>query len=150
MKVRTYSTFFHEITYFSFTTESVTYARERFGNQKAISSDEYHGTGAYDAAAASQARERLQQFSGATAISSNAYFGRDEEEYSDNLEQNLLGVDGLGNLENNAREMIRKVMDTTGIHDLEGLQNAVRNGALKVSLVSYKSLSLLTAITTVF
>ncbi|KIO22277.1 hypothetical protein M407DRAFT_245233, partial [Tulasnella calospora MUT 4182] len=56
------------------------YAREKFGNQKAISSDMYFGRGTYDPAAQSEAQGRLQQFQGATSISSNQYFGREEQD----------------------------------------------------------------------
>ncbi|KAG0297575.1 ADP-ribosylation factor GTPase activating protein, ER-Golgi transport, partial [Dissophora globulifera] len=59
--------------------ENVTAAREKFGNQKAISSDQYFGRNNYDADAQSEASSRLQSFSGATSISSNQYFGRPEE-----------------------------------------------------------------------
>lgn len=46
------------------------YARKTFGNQKGISSDQYHQTGAYDANAAKEAQSRLASFNGATSISS--------------------------------------------------------------------------------
>lgn len=59
--------------------ENVTAAREKFGNQKAISSDQYFGRNNYDADAQAEASNRLQSFSGATSISSNQYFGRPEE-----------------------------------------------------------------------
>ncbi|KAG0237874.1 ADP-ribosylation factor GTPase activating protein, ER-Golgi transport [Actinomortierella wolfii] len=59
--------------------ESTT-AREKFGNQKAISSDQFFGRNAYDSRAQAEATQRLQAFSGATSISSNQYFGRNEEE----------------------------------------------------------------------
>jgi len=57
-----------------------TAAREKFGTQKAISSDQFFGRNNYDAKAQSEANTRLQSFSGATAISSSQYFGRDEEQ----------------------------------------------------------------------
>ncbi|OBZ71677.1 Endoglucanase-1 [Grifola frondosa] len=60
--------------------DAPTYAREKFGNQKAISSDMYFGRNSYDPAAVSEAQTRLQSFQGASSISSNQYFGRDEEE----------------------------------------------------------------------
>jgi len=72
--------------------EESNYARQTFGNQKGllsssltwlyhsvtdmlpfltgISSDMYHQTGSYDASASREAQQRLQNFSGATAISS--------------------------------------------------------------------------------
>lgn len=60
-----------------------TSAREKFGTQKAISSDQYFGRGGYDSKAQSEANTRLQAFSGATAISSSQYFGRDETQHEE-------------------------------------------------------------------
>ena len=57
-----------------------TTAREKFGSQKAISSDQFFGRNNYDSKAQAEASSRLQSFSGATAISSSQYFGRDEEQ----------------------------------------------------------------------
>ncbi|KAF9436263.1 ADP-ribosylation factor GTPase activating protein, ER-Golgi transport [Entomortierella beljakovae] len=59
--------------------ENTTSAREKFGNQKAISSDQYFGRGNYDSDAQAEASSRLQSFTGATSISSNQYFGRPDE-----------------------------------------------------------------------
>ena len=59
--------------------DAPTFARDKFGNQKAISSDEYFERGAYDAGARAEAHARLAQFAGATAISSDQYFGRERE-----------------------------------------------------------------------
>jgi ADP-ribosylation factor GTPase-activating protein 2/3 len=53
-------------------------AREKFGAQKAISSDMYFGRGAYDAAAVEEAQGRLKAFEGRTGIGSDEYFGREE------------------------------------------------------------------------
>ena len=68
--------------------DAPTTARDKFGNQKAISSDMYFGRGSYDPVAVSEAQTRLQNFSGATSISSNQYFGREEDD--------LQGVPGGG------------------------------------------------------
>jgi len=77
--------------------EESNYARQTFGNQKGslsshpldrlyrsgtdmsfsslgISSDMYHQTGSYDASASREAQQRLQSFSGASAISSKYIF----------------------------------------------------------------------------
>ncbi|GAA5838692.1 hypothetical protein JCM11251_003265 [Rhodosporidiobolus azoricus] len=107
------------------------YARRTFGGQKGISSDMYHQTGAYDANASREAQHRLQGFSGATAISSNQYFGRDEDEAE--IEESIMAANGLGGLETSAREAVRQVMDAAGIEDLSDVQNALRNGAMKLS-----------------
>ncbi|CAG8478002.1 8967_t:CDS:2 [Ambispora gerdemannii] len=58
------------------------YARQKFGNQKAISSDQYFGRNQYDPESLSLATDRLRQFEGASSISSSQYFGREEEESS--------------------------------------------------------------------
>ncbi|KAA6414457.1 MAG: arf gtpase-activating [Lasallia pustulata] len=92
------------------------YARTKFGAQKGISSDEFFGRNAFDPQAQSEAKSRLQGFEGATAISSNAYFGRPEED---------AGAEGAGgeygDLEAAARDFVRKFGVTAG------LQGAIRN-----------------------
>ena len=103
----------------------------------AISSDQYFGRGTYDPVAGSEAQQRLQQFSGATAISSNAYFGRPEED--DEEPQSPLGGEGmlgLGDnetiqgLERGIRDMAGRVL---GSQEVQNLSDQVRAGALKVS-----------------
>ncbi|TRX93119.1 hypothetical protein FHL15_005987 [Xylaria flabelliformis] len=98
------------------------YARNKFGNQKGISSDEFFGKGAYDPNAQSEAKARLQGFEGATAISSNAYFGRPEEEDA--------GED-YGDLETAAKDFIRKFGITAG-DDLDNLTSALGEGATRL------------------
>jgi ADP-ribosylation factor GTPase-activating protein 2/3 len=61
----------------------------------------------------------LQGFEGATAISSNAYFGRPEED--DAQEE-------YGDLETAAKDFIRKFGITAG-DDLENLSNLLGEGA---------------------
>ena len=95
------------------------YARSKFGTQKAISSDEFFGKGAFDPNAQAEAKTRLQGFEGASAISSNAYFGRPEEED---------GEQEYGDLETAAKDFIRKFGITAG-DDLENLTNMLGEGA---------------------
>ncbi|WVQ85109.1 hypothetical protein IAT38_007274 [Cryptococcus sp. DSM 104549] len=112
-------------------------AREKFGNQKAISSDMYFGRGSYDPTAASEAQTRLRDFQGATAISSNAYFGREEEE-DDGLGGGGGGGGDLGlgdnetlqGLERGIRDMAGRVMANP---DVQQLGDQIRMGALKFS-----------------
>ncbi|KAM0790279.1 hypothetical protein ACM66B_005582 [Microbotryomycetes sp. NB124-2] len=106
------------------------YARKTFGNQKGISSDQYFQTGDYDAGATREAQQRLQSFNGATAISSSQYFGRDEDDEHE-LEESILGANGLGSLESQARDVVRNIMDTTGIESLDDVQSALRNGVIR-------------------
>ncbi|KAK9760957.1 ADP-ribosylation factor GTPase activating protein, ER-Golgi transport [Basidiobolus ranarum] len=107
------------------TSDESNTAREKFGNQKAISSDMYFGRKEYDAEHLSQQNQRLTEFSGAKSISSNQYFGR-EEEYSDNVDD---GSVDLRNLEYQAREYAQRLMTNT---DLDSVRDAVQNGAEKL------------------
>lgn len=102
--------------------EGENYARSKFGNQKGISSDEFFGKGSFDPNAQAEAKTRLQGFEGATAISSNAYFGRPEEE--DNGED-------YGDLESAAKDFVRKFGITAG-DDLENLTQVLGEGATKL------------------
>lgn len=117
------------------------YAREKFGTQKGISSDEFFGRNAYDPAATAQAKERLSGkrnfagvhieiafsnhsagFEGASAISSNAYFGRPEDDVAE---------DDYGDLESAAKDFVRKFGLTAG-DDLENLTNMLGEGATRL------------------
>lgn len=98
------------------------YARSKFGNQKGISSDEFFGKGAFDPNAQSEAKSRLQGFEGATAISSNAYFGRPEDEDA--------GED-YGDLETAAKDFVRKFGLTAG-DDLDNLTSLLGEGATRL------------------
>ena len=110
--------------------DAPTTARERFGNQKAISSDMYFERGAYDPDSVSEGRARLAQFQGATSISSNQYFGRDEEEtLSQGSDGGLLGDGSLSGLENVARDTVSRIMANP---DVQNLGDSIRSGALKV------------------
>ncbi|EFX05978.1 arf GTPase activator [Grosmannia clavigera kw1407] len=97
------------------------FARSKFGNQKAISSDEYFGKGTYDSAVQNEAKQRLQGFEGATSISSNAYFGRPDEEAEEEY----------GDLESAAKDFVRKFGITAG-DDLDNLTHALGAGATKL------------------
>jgi len=99
------------------------YAREKFGAQKGISSDEFFSRAAFDPTATAEAKTRLQGFEGATSISSNAYFGRPEEGAAE---------DGnYGDLEGAARDFVRKFGVTAG-DDLENLTQVVGEGASRL------------------
>lgn len=102
--------------------DSEKYARQKFGTQKGISSDEFFGRAAFDPSAQSEAKTRLQGFDGATSISSNAYFGRPEEEDPEG---------DYGDLEGAAKDFVRKFGMTAG-DDLENLTNLLGEGATKL------------------
>lgn len=102
--------------------ESEQYAREKFGTQKGISSDEFFGRAAFDPSQQAEAKTRLQGFEGASSISSNAYFGRPEEEVPEG---------DYGDLETAAKDFVRKFGITAG-DDLENLSNLLGTGANKL------------------
>ena len=104
-----------------------TFAQNKFGNQKGISSDQYFGRGAYDPVASAEAQSRLQQFDGATSISSNQYFGRPEED--DPVES--LEAASYSNLEATARDFARRFMDRSG-DDIETIKDAIGAGAARL------------------
>ncbi|KAI9678266.1 MAG: ADP-ribosylation factor GTPase activating protein, ER-Golgi transport [Caeruleum heppii] len=95
------------------------YARQKFGSQKGISSDEFFGRNNYDPSAAAEAKTRLQGFEGQTSISSNAYFGRPEDEAG--LGD---GGEGYGDLEGAARDIVRRLQLTAG-DDLSQISDTV-------------------------
>ncbi|KJZ79832.1 hypothetical protein HIM_00546 [Hirsutella minnesotensis 3608] len=101
--------------------DSDNYARSKFGGQKGISSDEYFGKGAFDPSAQAEAKTRLQGFESATAISSNAYFGRPEEDIEEEY----------GDLESAAKDFVRK-FGITASDDLENLSNVLGEGATRL------------------
>lgn len=105
-----------------FTDDDQKYARQKFGAQKGISSDEFFNKGAFDPNAQAEAKTRLQGFEGATSISSNAYFGRPEEEETG---------EEYGDLESAAKDFVRKFGVTAG-DDLENLTQVLGEGANKL------------------
>ncbi|KAJ7776898.1 hypothetical protein DFH07DRAFT_798130 [Mycena maculata] len=113
--------------------DDVRAARDKFGSQKAISSDMYFGRGAYDSAAQEEAQGRLKQFAGRTGIGSDEYFGREEEAASLNGPQrnSMLGEgSSLAGIESNARELIGRVLSNP---DVQNVGDSIRTGALKLS-----------------
>ncbi|KAI0352557.1 ArfGap-domain-containing protein [Trametes cingulata] len=115
--------------------DAPTYAREKFGNQKAISSDMYFGRNSYDPNAIAEAQTRLQSFQGASSISSNQYFGREEEEelgMGHGADGGLLGDGTLSGLELAAKDAISRVLANP---DVQNAAESLRQGALKVGSV---------------
>ena len=105
------------------------YAREKFGTQKGISSDEFFGRNNFDPSAQTEAKSRLQGFEGATSISSNAYFGRPEDDLPGG---GAGGVDGeYGDMEAAARDFVRRFGLTAG-DDLENLSQVLGEGATRL------------------
>ncbi|KAG9285208.1 hypothetical protein G9A89_004423 [Geosiphon pyriformis] len=100
------------------------FARQKFGNQKAISSDQYFGRNEYDPDSLSAASDRLKQFEGASSISSSQYFGREEESTRPE------SVD-LSNYQTNATEFARKFLGQATA-DYEILKTMVDKGSEKL------------------
>lgn len=95
----------------------------------------YFGRNDYDPTVLAESKSRLQTFQGATSISSNQYFGRDEEEEFEraSVDGGLLGDGNLANLENIARDAISKVMANP---ELQNVGESIRTGALKVRMLN--------------
>ncbi|KAG6820632.1 hypothetical protein H0H93_014235 [Arthromyces matolae] len=110
--------------------DAPTAARDRFGNQKAISSDMFFERNAYDPNVVSEAQARLQSFRGATSISSNQYFGREEEEDQAAGQPVLQDGSSLAQLEIAARDVVSKVLSNP---DVQNVGESIRAGALKLS-----------------
>jgi ADP-ribosylation factor GTPase-activating protein 2/3 len=110
--------------------DAPTTARERFGNQKAISSEMFFERGAYDPATVSEAKAKLAQFEGATSISSNQYFGQEEGEEGLGLSGSFTGNESLSALEASTRDALNRVMTK---EEVQNALESVRAGALKVS-----------------
>ncbi|EJD32550.1 hypothetical protein AURDEDRAFT_178362 [Auricularia subglabra TFB-10046 SS5] len=104
--------------------EASTYARQKFGSQKAISSDMYFERNSYSPALQAEAKERLTNFQGATSISSNQYFGREEPEDND-----AMGANGES-WETTARDVVQRVMSNP---DVQNAADSIRAGAMKLS-----------------
>jgi len=116
--------------------DSPTTARDKFGSQKAISSDMFFGRGNYDTDQVREAQTRLQTFQGATSISSNQYFGRDEEDAlsREEIDGGLLGDGSLAGIESAAKDAISKVLANP---DVQNIGESIRAGALKVKHVIF-------------
>ena len=125
------------------TDDGEQYARQKFGAQKSISSDEFFSKGAYDPSAQAEAKSRLQGFEGATSISSNAYFGRPEDGDEGGAAGGAGGPGGgggglgnidlsnYGDIESAAKDFVRRFGVTTA-DDLESLGNVLGEGASRL------------------
>ncbi len=97
-----------------------------------ISSDQMFGRGAYNEAASAEAQQRAAQFGGATAISSNQFFGIDEDEEANRQgDEGLLGDnESLQGIERGIRDLAGRVMANP---EVQAFGENLRTGALKVS-----------------
>jgi len=102
-------------------------ARSRFGNTKALSSDQFFERGAYDPNANTSEQERLSQFTGAASLSSDQYFGR-----STTSDSNEGDLDEFGRLEADARRLISTALENSNI-DMSSLRDALQSGGQKLA-----------------
>ena len=92
----------------------------------------YFGRNSYDPTAIAEAQTRLQSFQGAQSISSNQYFGREEEEDSGvghPVDGGVLGDGTLAGFELAARDAVSRVLANP---DVQNAAESIRQGALKV------------------
>lgn len=103
----------------------------KFGTQKAISSDEFFGRGPrFDEQANQEAKAKLQSFNGAQSISSSSYFGEEEEASANGPHGSANGA-GFGDLEATARDFASKFSGNAN-QDIDVLKDALEDGANKL------------------
>lgn len=90
------------------------------------------GRGAYNEAASAEAQQRAAQFGGATAISSNQFFGIEEDEEANRVgDEGLLGDnESLAGLERGIRDLAGRVMANP---EVQAFGENLRSGAMKVT-----------------
>lgn len=95
----------------------------------------YFGRNDYDPEAIGEAQTRLHNFQGASSISSNQYFGREEEEDPNGPgnTEGLLGDGSLSGLESAARDAYDRLRSHP---DVQNMGDSIRSGALKVCVTS--------------
>ncbi|GMM36469.1 ADP-ribosylation factor GTPase-activating protein [Saccharomycopsis crataegensis] len=103
----------------------------KYGTQKAISSDEFFGRNSFDPSVKQEAQQKLSQFGGASAISSSAYFG--EEEGANHQNSNSADSFNIRDLDidSAARQLANTFQSTTG-QDVTVLKDALEQGANKL------------------
>ena len=115
----------------------------KFGNQKAISSDQLFGRGSYDETASREAREKLKSFDNATSISSASYFGEDQEAEGEGTGAPAFGEGmgagagaGVGDAINAAARRLRENgfvdFNLATDDEIQILKDAVEHGAQKL------------------
>ena len=102
----------------------------------------YFGRNDYDPQVVGEAQTRLQSFQGASSISSNQYFGREDEEDElggqRNSNEGLLGDGSLAGLESAARDAYARILANP---DVQSVGDSIRTGALKVCASSFLGMS---------
>lgn len=99
----------------------------KYGQQKAISSDQYFSRGTYDEEASKEAKQKLNAFNNATSISSSSYFGEDQNEEN---EENFGNNHGAINGSNANSGYVDFNMSTDD--ELQVIKDAMEQGAAKL------------------
>ncbi|KAJ9082509.1 ADP-ribosylation factor GTPase activating protein, ER-Golgi transport, variant 2 [Entomophthora muscae] len=95
-------------------------AQSRFGNAKALSSDQFFERGSYDPNAGASERERLAQFDGARSLSSAQFFGESGQEDDTDSGTGFPGSERIG---------IPLDMNV----DMDAIRDTLRNGTQKLA-----------------
>ncbi|CAO3621806.1 unnamed protein product [Cunninghamella echinulata] len=108
--------------------------KEKFGNARAISSDQYFGRNEYDPSVSAAESARLNQFSNATSISSSQYFGRDENDdrsYSNRGNIPMAGSGDWDGIQDQAITVARKFVGQAAA-DLDAVKDLAENATSKL------------------
>lgn len=94
----------------------------------------YFGRNQYDPETLNEAQTRLQTFQGASSISSNQYFGREEEEdlNGPGSTEGLLGDGSFTRMESTARDVYSRIISNP---DVQSVGDSITSGALKVRTI---------------
>ncbi|PSC67912.1 putative ADP-ribosylation factor GTPase-activating AGD8 [Micractinium conductrix] len=101
-------------------------AQQRFGNAKSISSSAFHGRD--NAESEYEKQQRLSQFQGAGAISSDAYFGREQRRGPGGSSSG----GGGGDMDMSASDLISKV-SITARQDMDSIKQVASQAGAKLS-----------------
>lgn len=105
---------------------------ERYGTQKAISSDQLFGRGSFDEVVNKEAHDKLKTFDNATSISSSSYFGEEVDEYGNPINGDVggMGSSSFDGRNTNGNGFID--FNATTDDELQMLKDVVEQGAEKL------------------
>lgn len=110
-------------------------AKQRFGNAKGISSDQYFGRGMFDEAQNREAREKLVNFQGRSGFGSAEYYGRsevpEEEEQGRSFTARRDSSDLFNTLGDTAKQFAATFIDQAS-EDVSSLKRIVSDGSSKL------------------